>query len=613
MSQKDIYLYHLDNELQKLYDLNKYNYCEIYTKFKLITRVAFLLCYKKILIPASNFFESNIAFKILNELKELNDIDAISLISSSDNIDALFRKKQLQHGNNISLPNYHYTEFINKSQDIILPGSLKKRERSATLDIKSEWFSAIASSPVRDKLYSLTEDYIKASIFEDKLFEVPEKLGEKAYISDYIMPMLPIKKGFKKNADFILNVYITREYIASFLKEFNAVCLNDIPIIDSEMILPGKPFCEEYLSYSEIAIKLKLMNYKDRNALAFIENCSAYELIEFKYSKQWQYCLQNFLNNNVKKTDISRKEKIFNMSNFNTDNYNDVKIGIITALPKECAAMKAMMQEVEECFFKEKGAGHRFFIGKIKSANEKNHRVVLALCGMGNNQAAIRATNMINHFKSVDSIIMTGIAGGIPSYQKDNKQIRLGDIVVSKGITQYDFTKETPDGIECRSQTAKPSAKLLEAIDVLQTNEFEEEFPWHKYIDELANDHHFAKPSIDTDLLYDKYGNLCEHIEDNTRTSYPKVFIGGIASANNLLKSQDKRDKLKQLHNVLAVEMEASGIADATWHQSVGYIVIRGICDYCDTHKNDLWQEYAALVAAAYTRSIIETLPYFEE
>lgn len=57
--------------------------------------------------------------------------------------------------------------------------------------------------------------------------------------------------------------------------------------------------------------------------------------------------------------------------------------------------------------------------------------------------------------------------------------------------------------------------------------------------------------------------------------------------------------------------MEASGIADASWNQSVGYLVVRGICDYCDAQKNDLWQEYAALAAAAYTRAVIETLPCF--
>ena len=59
----------------------------------------------------------------------------------------------------------------------------------------------------------------------------------------------------------------------------------------------------------------------------------------------------------------------------------------------------------------------------------------------------------------------------------------------------------------------------------------------------------------------------------------------------------------------LAIEMEGSGIADATWNDSVGYLVVRGICDYCDSNKNDLWQGYAAVVAATYTRALLESMP----
>jgi hypothetical protein len=55
--------------------------------------------------------------------------------------------------------------------------------------------------------------------------------------------------------------------------------------------------------------------------------------------------------------------------------------------------------------------------------------------------------------------------------------------------------------------------------------------------------------------------------------------------------------------------MEGSGIADATWEYDRGYLVIRGICDYCDGNKGDLWQNYAALVAAAFTRALLESLP----
>jgi hypothetical protein len=80
----------------------------------------------------------------------------------------------------------------------------------------------------------------------------------------------------------------------------------------------------------------------------------------------------------------------------------------------------------------------------------------------------------------------------------------------------------------------------------------------------------------------------------------------GIRSANVLLKDAAKRDALRDTFKVKAVEMEASGVADAAWEHTVGYLVVRGICDHCDAHKDDAWQMYAAVVAAAYARAVLE-------
>jgi nucleoside phosphorylase len=38
-------------------------------------------------------------------------------------------------------------------------------------------------------------------------------------------------------------------------------------------------------------------------------------------------------------------------------------------------------------------------------------------------------------------------------------------------------------------------------------------------------------------------------------------------------------------------------------------LVIRGICDYSDTHKNKEWQGYAAMMAAAYTKNLFYRIP----
>ena len=60
------------------------------------------------------------------------------------------------------------------------------------------------------------------------------------------------------------------------------------------------------------------------------------------------------------------------------------------------------------------------------------------------------------------------------------------------------------------------------------------------------------------------------------------------------------RDKLAEENGVLCFEMEAAGLMN-----HFPCLVIRGICDYSDTHKNKEWQGYAAMAAAAYAKNIL--------
>lgn len=81
-----------------------------------------------------------------------------------------------------------------------------------------------------------------------------------------------------------------------------------------------------------------------------------------------------------------------------------------------------------------------------------------------------------------------------------------------------------------------------------------------------------------------------------------KVHYGLIASGNRVIKdAQNRKALVKELgSNVLCVEMEAAGLMD-----NFPCIVIRGICDYADSHKNNVWQEHAAAVAAALAKELI--------
>ena len=289
-------------------------------------------------------------------------------------------------------------------------------------------------------------------------------------------------------------------------------------------------------------------------------------------------------------------------------------VGIITALPKEYAAVQRILENVEKISFPGQGAGRRYLIGEVCTSNEEKHTVVLCLASMGNNIAAIRASLLLNHFPQLESIIMVGIAGGIPNPEKPDDHVRLGDIVISneKGVIQYDFDKETITENIDRHPPRPPSASLLEGVKLLEVDELMGEKPWLDFIDQALIPEGEQRPSIETDILASSTNpeQIVEHPQDPKRkNNEPRVFIAPIASANKLLKNPIKRDQLRDKFGAKAVEMEGSGIADATWSHEVGYLVVRGICDYCDSKKGDNWQAYAAAVAAAYTRALLESIP----
>jgi hypothetical protein len=86
------------------------------------------------------------------------------------------------------------------------------------------------------------------------------------------------------------------------------------------------------------------------------------------------------------------------------------------------------------------------------------------------------------------------------------------------------------------------------------------------------------------------------------------IHYGTIASGNQVIKDAPTRDRLsKELGGVLCFEMEAAGLMN-----DFPCLVVRGICDYADSHKNKAWQPYAAATAAACAKSILSLVPAVE-
>lgn len=302
----------------------------------------------------------------------------------------------------------------------------------------------------------------------------------------------------------------------------------------------------------------------------------------------------------------------------NAINADQYRLAIIAALPKEFAAVEVMLDQHEDIIIPADPG--RYTVGVIGS-----HPVVVTLLPkMGTNLATAISSHLLRSFPHICDILMVGIAGGVPDPKNAENHVRLGDIVVSmdRGVIQFDLGKleqiihegELPYGhFTIRDSDPPPSARLQQAAKLLEARRLRKEYPWEQYIGRATVLENAMRPPNTKDILYDSTdpSKVISHPNDKTRRSRkPKLHYGLIGSSNTLLKEPQLRDRLRDDHRVRAIEMEGSGIAAATWVSGkTGYLLIRGICDYCDSHKNDMWQGYAAAVAAAYARALIESIP----
>ncbi|KAK6345776.1 hypothetical protein TWF718_007682 [Orbilia javanica] len=294
----------------------------------------------------------------------------------------------------------------------------------------------------------------------------------------------------------------------------------------------------------------------------------------------------------------------------------------ICALPEERTAGDAMLDATHSGPSEvHPGDDNAYRLGRIGKHNVVI--VCLPLGCYGTVSAATVATQMKFTFPSLKIYLMVGIGGGIPSAFHD---IRLGDIVVSKpenslgGVVQYDLGKTVKGGHFERSGCLnKPPPLLLNAIADLKashesgrgTSDFSD------YMAEVyTKNPHLAKnytyQGRENDTLYDadyehEGGLTCERclpsksisrkLRNSTR---PVVHYGIIASGNQVIKHGVTRDRIGNDTQAICFEMEAAGLMDLC-----PCLVIRGICDYSDNHKNKRWQPYAALAAAAYAKELL--------
>ncbi|KAL8301475.1 hypothetical protein RB593_000335 [Gaeumannomyces tritici] len=275
------------------------------------------------------------------------------------------------------------------------------------------------------------------------------------------------------------------------------------------------------------------------------------------------------------------------------------------------------------------------------------HNVVMACLPMGNigtASAAVVATNLVNSFPNVRLGLMVGIGGGAP--RLPNHDIRLGDVVVSSpgngngGVFQYDFGKTVQEKeFQLTGSLNQPPVTLLAALSGLQVQHEEEGHQFQERLTQILKGNprlrrKYSRPPRESDRLYrsnyvhtnpeesapgspeqpsycesekpcgeicgDDPSHLVPRVERGDDEDDPAIHYGLIASANQVMKDALVRDHLAK-QGVLCFEMEAAGLMN-----TFPCLVIRGICDYSDSHKNYEWQGYAAMMAAAYAKDLLQ-------
>lgn len=339
---------------------------------------------------------------------------------------------------------------------------------------------------------------------------------------------------------------------------------------------------------------------------------------------------------------------------------NDFAIAINCALTLEADAVEALFDETYDrlgrLYKKQPGDANWYINGRIGE-----HNVVLCyLPGMGKGGAASVASSLRVSYTNIRLALVVGICGGAPMPSRD-QEIFLGDVIISDTVIEYDFGRQYPGGYRrktgVKETLGQPDREIrtllnglkadysrpelqrqtLHYLNVLQGKEDAERLNREKWLHPGFDDvlfrvgylhQHRTQPvpsgcycsqSSSSDEICESALELkCDDLgcdktqiirrrqmSDNASVS---VHIGTLGSADTVMKSGQHREEILKNEKVIGFEMEGAGVWD-----NLPCIIIKGVCDYADSHKSKSWQAYAAATGASAAKAFLEYWPSHRE
>lgn len=331
----------------------------------------------------------------------------------------------------------------------------------------------------------------------------------------------------------------------------------------------------------------------------------------------------------------------------------EFEVAIICALPLEASAVVDLFDEhyddEHDIYGKQEGDSNAYSTGRIGQ-----HDIVLAhMPGMGKSSAANVASGLRSSFTGIKLALIVGICGAVP-IPSPNNPIILGDVIISNSVIEFDFGRQYPDHFERKSGTkdtlGRPNSDIRALLNKLEVRHVREKLG-EKILQNLANLREKIDtaryPGVNQDRLFEATHrhmhrgkffsrdclcsmarshsdpvckkaseSSCDVLECNllavlenparrkrldAEAPTPLVHIGTIGSASTVMKSAEHRDLIAQRDNIIGFEMEGAGVWD-----NLPCIIIKGVCDYADSHKNKHWQDYAAATAASAAKAFLD-------
>lgn len=210
------------------------------------------------------------------------------------------------------------------------------------------------------------------------------------------------------------------------------------------------------------------------------------------------------------------------------------KIGIIGAMEQEVAQLKEHMEGARVKTM----AGMDFYEGTLAGCE-----AIVVRSGIGKVNAALCAQILVDVF-GAEAILNTGIAGSLQA------EINIGDIVLSTDLVHHDMD-------------AVGFGYALGQIPGMKEFSFEAD----ENLRSLAS-------------------AVCQEVNPDIR-----VFCGRIASGDQFVASDEKKNFIASNFHALCTEMEGAAIAQAAHVNRVPFLVIRAISDKADGSAH---MDYAA-------------------